>query len=145
MLLYNTNKIILRAVCVALICGLLLSGAGISSYAITDTASDFALSPPLATKPPCEIRYDEKTGTCDFVTNSDVIGSWDRETVRSVNKGETLGKAFRNRWAFVDVGYLIGQMLILTQQHKLQNPKDILIPLIKKHIRNRDAEAEMIL
>lgn len=101
--------------------------------------------PPLATKPPCEIHYDKATGTCDVVTNNDVVEAWDRETVRNVRQGETLGKSFRNRWAFVDIGYLIGQMLILAREHKLQNPREILIPLIKKHIRNRDGKAEILL
>ena len=145
MMLKLKSTIALRLVCVAIICGLLLSGIGVSSYAITDTASDSALAPPLATKPPCEIHYDKATGTCDVVTNNDVIKAWDKETVRSVRQNDTLGKAFRNRWAFVDVSYLTGQMLILTRQHNIQNPKDILIPLLKKHIRNRNGEAEILL
>lgn len=131
----------LRVVCGVLICGLLLSGAGIPSYAVTNP-SDSALAPPLATKPPCEI-VQKPDGSYDVVTDNGVIESWDRETVRSVKTGETLSKAFRNRWAFVDVSYLTGQMLILTQQHNLQNPKDILIPLLKKHIQNRDSMAEI--
>lgn len=101
--------------------------------------------PPLATKPPCEIHYDETTGACSVVTDDALVEAWDKETVRSVRHGETLGKSFRNRWAFVDVSCLIAQMLLLTQKHKLQHPKDILIPLVKKHIRNRDGEAEMLL
>ncbi len=143
MLSCKTNNIMLRVVCGVLICGLLLSGAGIPSYAVTNP-SDSALAPPLATKPPCEI-VQKSDGSYDVVTNNGVTESWDRETARSVKAGETLGKSFRNRWAFVDVSYLIGQMLILTQQHNLQNPKDILIPLIKKHIRNRDGMAEILL
>jgi radical SAM superfamily enzyme YgiQ (UPF0313 family) len=134
--------------------------SGVPAYAVTDTAGDrstsahghpellprddFALAPPLATKPPCQIVQKED-GSFDVVTNTDAIESWDRETVRSVQQGETLGTAFRNRWAFIDVSFLIGQMLILARDHKLQNPKDILIPLIKKHIRNRNGEAEILL
>ncbi len=119
-------------------------------FLVNDTVFAFAdlnksaLAPPLATKPPCQIVRNPD-GSFDLATNNDVIESWSKETVRSVKTGKTLGKAFRNRWAFVDVSYLIGQMLILTQEHKLQNPKDILIPLLKKHIRNRDGEAEILL
>lgn len=140
MLFYKTNhRIQLRVAAIAIICGLLFSGA--SSYAVTDVSSDFALAPPLATKPPCEIVRNAD-GSFGVVTNTDVIESRDIETIR---QDKTLGKSFRNRWAFVDIGYLIAQMLILTQEHKLRNPKDILIPLIKKHIRNRDGEAEILL
>lgn len=143
MICYKTKtKIALRIVAVALVCVFTLSG--IPSYAITDTVSDFALAPPIATKPPCQI-VQKSNGSYDVVTNTDVIESWDKETTRSVKADETLGKAFRNRWAYMDVSYLIAQMLILTQEHKLRNPKDILIPLIKKHIRNRDGLAETML
>lgn len=143
MLFYKTkHKIQLRVAAIAIICGFLLSGA--SSYAVTDGSSDFALAPPLATKPPCEIVRNAD-GSFGVVTNTDVIEFRGKETVRSVRQDETLGKSFRNRWAFVDVGYLIAQMLILTQEYKLQNPKDILIPLIKKHVRNRDGETEILL
>ena len=141
MLFCNSNKLILRAVSAVLISGLLLSGAGIPSYAVADP-SDAALAPPLFTKRPCEIVRNPD-GSLDVVTNNDVIEAWDRETIRSVNAGETLGEFNRNRWAYMEVGILIGQMLILTQdkEHKLHNPKDILIPLIKKHIRNRKGES----
>lgn len=143
-MLYNKTKAMLlfRIITIALVCAFTLSG--IPCYAIADTTSDFALAPPLATKPPCEI-IQRSDGTWDVVTNGDVIRSWDKETTRSAQQGDTLGKAFRNRWAFVDVGYLIAQMLILAREHKLHNPKNILIPLIKKHIRNRDGEAEILL
>ena len=50
MLLSKTNKTISRAVCVVLICGLLLSGAGVSSYAVTNTTNKFTLAPHLATQ-----------------------------------------------------------------------------------------------
>ncbi len=102
------------------------------------------LAPPLATKPPCEIVRN-LDGSFNIMTNNDLIEAGDRELVRSVRADEALGKTFRNRWAFADVSYLIGQMLILTQEHKLQNPKDILIPLIKKHIHNRSGESEILL
>ncbi len=126
MLRYTHFKIWIRIISSVLSCALLLSDA--PSYAITDASRDFALAPPLATKPPCEIvRNDD--GSFDVVTNN-ITAS---------------GKVFRNRWAFVDVSYLISQMLILTEEHKLHNPKDILKPLIKKHIRNRNGEAEMLL
>lgn len=122
-----------------------MSDVEIPSCAIAETATGSALAPPLATKPPCEI-VRRPDGSFDVVTNDDVIEAWDRETVLSYRQGvPASGKAFRNRWALVDVGYLVGQMLILAQEHKLQNPKDILIPLIKKHIRNRDGMAETLL
>ena len=146
MLFCNSNKPILRAVSVVLISGLLLSGAGIPSYAVADP-SDAALAPPLFTKRPCEIVRNPD-GSLDVVTNNDVIEAWDRETVRSYGQGVTAsGDASRNRWAYVDIGILIGQMLILTQdkEHKLHNPKDRLIYLIKKHIRNRNGESEILL
>lgn len=138
----SLSKPILRPVVIVLILAFTLSG--MPAYAAPDTASDFALAPPLATKPPCQI-VQKSDGSFDVVTNNDAIESWGKEAVRSVRQGEALGKAFRNRWAFVDVSYLIGQMLILARDHKLQNPKEILIPLIKKHIRNRAGMAEMLL
>lgn len=139
------TKILQRAVCVVLICGLILPCIGVSSYAITDTASDFALAPPLATKPPCEIRYDERTQTYDVVTNNDAIELMDMAAVNGVQQGETFGNIFRSRWAFMEVGILISEMLVLARKHDLQNPKDILIPLIRKHISNRDGETEILL
>lgn len=151
MLSYRAKPTIaLRAVSVVLIWGLLLSGE--SSYAITDTASDFALAPPIFTKSPCEI-VQRSDGTWDVETNNDVIESQGRETAKSVMYGgggvreniKVPGYASRNRWAFVEVGILIGQMLVLTQKHELKNPKEILIPLIRKHIRNRNGEAEILL
>lgn len=137
-------SILSKAIAVAVVCLFLVNDIAFGISVSSSEFNKFALAPPLATKPLCEI-VRKPDGSFDVVTNTDVIKSWDRETVRSVRQGETLGKTFRNRWAFVDVGYLIGQMLILTQELKLQNPKDILIPLIKKHIRNRAGEAEMLL
>ena len=77
--------------------------------------------------------------TWDVATDSAVIRGWDKETVRSVREEETLGRSFRNRWAFVDVTVLIGQAL------KLQLSKETLIPLVKKHIENRDGRSEILL
>jgi len=144
MLCYTTKyKLALRVLSAVLINAFFLSS--IPSYAITTSSNDFALAPPLRTAP-CEIVYDKKTGKCDVVTNNDVIEAWDRETVRSYEQGVTVsGEAFRNRWAFVDVGILIGQMLMITQKHKLENPKNILKDLIWKHIRNRGGEGEILL
>ena len=112
----SLSRTILRPVTIVLILAVTLSG--MPAYAVTDTASDrstsahghsellprddFALAPPLATKPHCQIVQKED-GSFDVVTNTDAIESWDRETVRSVRQGETLGTAFRNRWAFIDV------------------------------------------
>jgi len=135
-------RVVFQAIAILLLHAFLVSNV---AFAIPE-ANNFALAPPLTTNPPCEILYDKKTGTCDVVTNDDVIEAWDRETVRSYGQDVTAsGKAFRNRWAFVDVSYLIAQMLILTQEHKFQNPKEILIPLIKRHIRNRGNMAEILL
>ncbi|MCX5678345.1 MAG: hypothetical protein NTY76_04480 [Candidatus Omnitrophica bacterium] len=53
--------------------------------------------------------------------------------------------AFRDRWALIDIGYIIGRMLVLARDHKLQNPKSILIPVIKSHIRDGSGESEMLL
>ena len=139
------RSILSKAIAVAVVCLFLVNNIAFGISIPSSELNKSALAPPLATKPLCEI-VRKPDGSFDVVTNTDVIESWDRETVRSYKQGlATSGKAFRNRWAFTDVGYLIGQMLILTQEHKLQNPKDILIPLIKKHIRNRAGEAEILL
>ena len=53
--------------------------------------------------------------------------------------------SFRNRWLFTDISYLIGQILVLAREQNLQDPKNILIPLIRKHIREKNGEAEMLL
>ncbi len=140
-----------RIVAIALVCAFGLSGVYCPAYAISNP-SDSALAPPLRTASG-EIVYDEEAGKWDIITHHGTIRYWDEETRRSVIDGiEVNGKriklpdkSFRNRWAYMDISYLISQMLILTQQHKLQNPKEILIPLIKKHIRNRGGEAEMLL
>lgn len=139
------TKIFQRTICVVLICGLLLPCFGISSYAITDTTADFALAPPLATKPPCEIRYDERTGTCDVVTNNDAIELRDMAAAAGARQGAAPGRIFRSKWAFMEVGTLISEMLSLSRKQSLQNPKDILVPLIRKHISNRDGETEILL
>lgn len=44
------SAIVLRAVCAILICGFLLSGVGVSSYAITDATNKSTLAPHLATQ-----------------------------------------------------------------------------------------------
>lgn len=129
---HNVRSILFRAIALAIAC----------LFLVNDIA--FALAPTLAAKPICEI-VRKPDGSFDVVTNDSVIRSWDKETVRSVKTGESLGRAFRNRWAFVNMGYLMGQMLMLTQEHNLQDPKDILIPLIKKHISSRAGEAEILL
>ncbi|MFH1189802.1 MAG: ATP-binding protein [Candidatus Omnitrophota bacterium] len=95
-------------------------------------------------KMPSEFHIDKNEYL--VFTNYNVIEFWNKETIRSYEQGVTaVGKSFRNRWAFVDISFLIGQMLVLTREHKLQNPKNILIPLIKKHIRNRNGESEILL
>ncbi|MFA5500422.1 MAG: hypothetical protein WC404_05030, partial [Candidatus Omnitrophota bacterium] len=139
------TKIFQRTICLTLICGILLSCIGVPSYAAIDSASDFALAPPLATKPPCEIRYDEKTGTCDVVTNNDAIELRDMAAANGARQGAALGRIFRSKWAFAEVGTLISEMLALSRKQNLQNPKDILVPLIRKHISNRDGETEILL
>jgi signal transduction histidine kinase len=103
------------------------------------------LAPPSAINPPCEIVRNPD-GSFKVITRNDVIASWDRETVKSFGESVTVsGQAFRNRWAFVDISILTGQMLKLTQERKLQRPAEILKPLIKKHIANRKGEAEILL
>lgn len=139
------SKIIQRTICIVLILGLILSCAGVSSYAAIDNSSDFALAPPLATKPPCEIRYDENTGTYDVVTNTDVIELREIAAAAGVRQSHPLANIFRSRWAFMEVGILVSEMLMLTRQQNLQNPKDILIPLIRKHISSRDGDTEILL
>jgi len=84
----------------------------------------------------------------DVITYEDGIRWWKderykievREAMLPKDKrgGKVLGKSFHEAWAFVDVGMLIGQMLKITEEKKLKHPKTILIPLIKKHIKNRD-------
>lgn len=162
----NLDKPILRIISIILIYAFLVSGV---SFAMDP--SDFALAPPSFTDPPCQIIYDEKTDEWDVITYDDVIKSWDlksynpekeeldrvdeylkanpgktrEDAIREVLGDRIIGAANHNRWAFVDVGYLIGQMLVFTKKYKLQNPKDILIPLIKKHLKNRDGMAEILL
>ena len=143
---YN-HSTITRIICIILIQALLVFGTGFAA----DSRDTSAVAPPLATKPidgvfyPGEIVYNETTGECRVVTNYEVIESWDRETVRSVRQGETPGKSFRNRWVLADLSILIGQMLKLAKEHKIQSPAGILKSLIKQHIRNRKGEAEMLL
>ncbi|GEM_PF-6781516 len=105
---------------------------------LADTPRGHVLAPPMATKPLCKIIRD-KSGNWDVITDDDLASYWDRETARSVRAGETLGKSFRNRWAFADVSFLAGQAL------KLQISKHTLIPLIKKHIEKKGGVAEILL
>lgn len=146
MVLHKANiKLLLCIVTITLAWALCLPGINYPVRACANT-DDSVLAPPLSTKPPCEIHYDKATRTCEIVTNNDVIRAWNKETVRSYQQDiKVSGKAFRNRWAFLDISYLIGQMLTLNQEHKFQNPKDILIFLLKKHIKNRGGEAEILL
>ena len=124
----NRYSILFKAIAMALIFFFIAND--IIAFALPATFSESsarsALAPPLFTKPPAEIYYDKNAGKWDVVTNDDAVNS-------------------RNKWAFVDLSYLIGQMLQLTVKHKLQNPKDILISLIKKHIQNRKGEEEILL
>ena len=113
-----------------MVCLFLFNGIIFAAPSSTYEANRSALAPPLATKPPAEITYTKETGKWDVITNGDP------------------GYSFRNRWAFADISVLIGQMLILAREHKLHNPRDILkgelISLIRKHFRNRKAEAELL-
>ena len=138
------NSYVFKITALVVVCLFLANDIAFGISMPSSELNKSALAPPLATKPPCQI-IQKSDGSFDVVTNDDIIKAWDREPATSVQQGEAPGKTFRNRWAFVDVSYIIGQMLILTQEHKLQNPKDILIPLIKKHIRNRSGEEEMLL
>jgi signal transduction histidine kinase len=134
------KKSISRLISIVLINAFLLSGV------VFADASGFALAPPLATKPPCQIIYNEKTNTWDVITDEILIKSWDREAVDSYYRGIAVsGEAFRNRWAFVDISFLMGQMLKLTQEHKIQHPTEILKPLMWKHINRRNGKAEILL
>ena len=69
----HLSKPVLRIISVILTHAFLVSGV---SFAMD--ASDFALAPPLATKPPCQIIYDDKSGKCDVITNDNIISSWDK-------------------------------------------------------------------
>jgi hypothetical protein len=104
------------------------------------------LAPPLATKPPCEIVENENgildVGTgkrYDVIFNQDVIHYWENETRENIRAGNTLGKSFRNRWAFMEISLLIRQAL------QSQISKYTLISLMEKHIERRDGVAEIIL
>ncbi len=86
---------------------------------------------------PCEIEIDEDDRI--VIEDKEETSVWDGETVRSVKAGETPGESFRNRWAFVDIGFLMAQAL------KLQISKHTLISLVKEHIENKDGTGEIIL
>ena len=47
----------------------------------------------------------------------------------------TANPGFRNDWAFVKISESICEILELAEKQNLQNPKDILIPLIKRRLR----------
>ena len=110
------------------------------SFAITQTHRS-ALAQPLAMKPPCEIVYNEITGSFNIITNDDVIAFWDKENAKNINPNDT----FRRKWAFVDLSYAIADMLQVTVERNIKNPKEILIPLIKKHIKKRNGEDQVLL
>ena len=121
------NKTILRAVSILLIHSFLASGTG---FAVSDTG-DFSLAPPLATKPPCQIIYDRNSKSWDVVTGEATAG-------RSY-------PSFRNSWAIIDISFMIGQMLKLTRKHKIEQPLEILRMLIRRHIKARGGEQEILL
>ena len=135
----RTHNIWIRTIAIMLIGVFFLSTLG--NALDVDT-----LAPPLASKPPCEIVESEdgildvNTGKrYNVISNQEVIKFWDTETRENVKAGNTLGKSFRNRWAFVDISILIRQAL------QRQISKHTLIPLMEKHIRMRDGMAELIL
>lgn len=118
----NIHNIMLRATSVILVMSILMTG---SSFAFEDPRGS-ALAPPLSSKPPC--RIISLNGRFEVITNSDSIEYW--------NAQDPDGR-FRNRWLFVDISYLAGQMLKIARDEKLESPKEILKDLMRKHIANR--------
>ena len=116
------SKYILKIVSVVLIHAFLVSGVSFAA-----DPRDSALAPPLATKSPCQIVHNSD-GSLDVITNNDAVAAY-----------------LPGEWAFVDLSFMIGQMLRLTKENKLQWPAEILKPLIKKHIQNRDGIAQVLL
>ena len=123
----------------------LLQAFFVSNFALaTQIPTDSTLAPPLRTAP-CEL-IDNGDGTYSVRTYNESIDAWNeerykverREAIQENRKGRILGKSLHEAWAFVDIGMLIGQMLKITEEKKLKHPKDLLIPLIKEHIKNRD-------
>jgi len=106
-----------------------------------------ALAPPLFSKPPCEV-YQDTDGEWQILTHKDVTAFWDKQTFDAAEHGiETAsgkrvnipGKAARNRWAFVDIGYVIAKAI------EKQISRHTLIRLLNQHIRNKQGESEIAL
>jgi len=169
------RKIIVKLLALALVCLFFIDAVQVAD-SLADAGSDrSALAPPLASKPPCEIKYDEDRKEYYVESYGGGERNYGRETYGTEKKelakieeylaahpGKTRdeagrevlgsripGAAFRNRWVFMDISFLIGQMLDiqskLPEKEKLKNPKDILIGLIHAHIKNQDAYGEIFI
>ena len=77
-------KILKRALSRCLSIFLVFVFTGASNILAVTNSNDFTLSPPLATKPPCEM-LPKADGSFDIV----------------VDNGEALGRSFRTRWEYV--------------------------------------------
>lgn len=119
----KTNKHIIfkRIISIVLVVSFITSDI---AFAI-ENASRSALAPPLATDPSCKI-VERPDGTLDIETNP-------------------IENGLKKYWAFVDVSILIGQMLERGRtKRKLKHPRDLLMPLIEKHLKNREEQGETI-
>ncbi|MDD5618450.1 MAG: phosphotransferase, partial [Candidatus Omnitrophica bacterium] len=138
----NTYNVILKTIVLVIACIFLSNN---NSPASTLESARFTLAPPSAIKPSCEI-IRKSDGSFDVVTHNEVTKPQPQVTAGSYEEGTaTPEKAFRDKWVFTDISYLIGQVLVFTVEHELQNPKEILISIVKKYIRNRGEDAKILL
>jgi signal transduction histidine kinase len=140
---------------------------GVSPASIESDRS--ALAPPSALKPAGGIFYDKKTKKCYFEVYHDNIreheeelykiesreleiieeylnehpGKTRQDAIREALKDRIPGHAFRNRWLSGEIMSLMGQMLVITRDYGLENPKSLLIPLLKEYMQKRDGMAEV--
>ena len=109
---HKKYSLYIKAVSLAVVCLLLVNDIALGVNSNSININRFTLSPPLSSNSLCDIIRNSD-GTYDIVTN-------DRDGV------------FRNKWAFLDVVHLAGQMLKFTKEEGLETPKEIFVPLIKK-------------
>ncbi|MBF0215944.1 MAG: hypothetical protein HQL30_03000 [Candidatus Omnitrophica bacterium] len=67
------------------------------------------------------------------------------DTIIEMLGGRVPGGAFRNRFALADIGCLMAQMIAITNEHKIEDPAKILIPLTLKHLGRKNGLEEVLL
>jgi len=102
------------------------------------------LAPSLTTKPLVEVQYDEKTGKCSLIVDDDAMRSDDPAIVASKAADPLVNHSYK-KWAYAELAMVIGQMLKRADECELENPKGLLIDMLKEYIKKRDLSSEISL